>query len=90
MLNNWFPDTAPRPLTAAMIAFVGAYALHATDNFRRGLGARLRGPTGATALDRDIAGTSHVAGGLDCVRPAAPSVPPRRIGQSLPATKSAA
>ncbi len=39
MSNNWFSNTAHRPLTTAMIAFAAAYALHAIDHFRRGMAA---------------------------------------------------
>ncbi|WP_231972135.1 hypothetical protein [Mycobacterium sp. E3251] len=39
MSNNSFSSTAHRPLTAAMVGFAAAYALHAIDHLRRGMAA---------------------------------------------------
>lgn len=39
MFDNWDAATKCPPLTAAMIAFAAAYALHGVDHFRRGMSA---------------------------------------------------
>lgn len=39
MSNNWDAATKRHRLTAAMIAFAAAYALHGADHFRRGMSA---------------------------------------------------
>lgn len=39
MSNDWDSVTAHRSVTAAMIGFAAAFALHAADHFRRGMSA---------------------------------------------------